>query len=85
MENCRLPQEGRKDATKPAHAVPLASARQHLDVETQAGEHAVEGPPGKHWKTPPTNEGRAVEGVENQARLGFPARGRRGPRDRPVK
>ena len=26
-----------QDATKPAHAVPLASARQHLGVETQAG------------------------------------------------
>ena len=42
----RLPREGRKNATKPAHAVPLASARQHLDVETQAGhssERAVEG------------------------------------------
>ena len=37
----------RKKATKPARAVPLASARQHLDVETQAGhspERAVEGP-----------------------------------------
>ena len=43
----RLPREGRKNATKPAHAVPLASARQHLGVETQAGrssERAVEGP-----------------------------------------
>ena len=29
----RLPREGRKNATKPAHAVPLASARQHLDVK----------------------------------------------------
>ena len=47
MANRRLPREGRKDATKPAHAVPLASARQHLDVETQAGhssERAVKGP-----------------------------------------
>ena len=47
----RLPREGRKNATKPAHAVPLASARQHLDVETQAGHSseravAVEGPLG---------------------------------------
>ena len=43
----RLPREGRNNATKPAHAVPLASARQNLDVETQAGhspERAVEGP-----------------------------------------
>ena len=40
-------EEGRNNATKPTHAVPLASARQHLDVETQAGkfsERAVEGP-----------------------------------------
>ena len=41
------PREGRKKATKPAHAVPLASACQHQDAETQAGhspERAVEGP-----------------------------------------
>jgi len=47
MANRSPPREGRKDATKPAHAVPLASARQHLDMETQAGhssERAVEGP-----------------------------------------
>ena len=41
---------------------------------------------GKHPPAPetpqPANEGHAVEGVEGQARLGFPARGRRG---RPVK
>ena len=47
MANRRLPRGGRKDATKPAHAVPLASARQHLDVETQAGhspKRAMNGP-----------------------------------------
>ena len=36
-----------KKATKPARAVPLASARQHLDVETQAchsSERVVESP-----------------------------------------
>ena len=37
--------EGRKNATKPAHAVPvdvpMASARQHLDMETQAGHSSV--------------------------------------------
>ena len=33
----RPPRKGRKNATKPARAVPVASARQHLDVETQAG------------------------------------------------
>ena len=47
MANRRLPREGRKDATDSAHAVPLASARQHLGVETQAAyssERAVEGP-----------------------------------------
>ena len=37
----------KNNTTKPAHAVPLASARKQLDVETQAGhssERAVEGP-----------------------------------------
>ena len=35
MANRRLPREGRKDATKPAHAVPLASARAHGPFQFQ--------------------------------------------------
>ena len=58
MANRRLPREGRKDATKIAHAGPLASARQHLDVETQTG-HSSE---------------RAVESVGVRNRTGFTAR-----------